>query len=546
MTERLSGELLRQKSIEAELTKRRLESRRFNMRGYSMNLREIPRDGTLAVESSKLVVKTVQNFKVLCRADNFIDDDDEMIESALLTLAASKRQKDRAPSSMILHRHMQNRDSQQFSLQQNSIVHQKLKGQADLDSAIFQVQVKEAPVPRPTSVLPNVNAKIAVSPSFLQLFDLDSSRSGRTNEYSSNHADSYRRSEVCTPVKVKNDKMATDQHQWVSVPERPDDFHLPVAKRRSRTNGIESASTFHASNPILELAAPYSKNYVENYKSKIRHSRLGAGNIFATKNLVRLERTRNKSGAVAYEETTQRQILTHDFTAFESQRSLTADSILVSSPSRGSQDDFAETFEREADTCAQNCEHGESQFDTTPIFFKEDSSTDMFEVIERERMLEQVQNMYANVSIPSRETKQHAGFKNGNVGNQRERNVFVSSQEYKALSDHSPIVKEAASLKSIHVVMPRNETRSTTEQGHKSVDTHSEIVRAANERVMNKANIAVANHYRMSVNILRPFESIVDVAQRYCTSPAARMAAKTSQHATPVAVMFASESLMNM
>lgn len=542
MTERLSGELLRQKSIEAELTKRRLESRRFNMRGYSMNLREIPKDGTLAVESSKLVVKTVQNFKVLCRADNFIDDDDEMIESALLNLAASKRQKDRAPSSMILHRHIQNRDSQQFSLQQNSIVHQKLKGQADLDSAIFQVQVKEAPAPRPTSVLPNVNAKIAVSPSFLQLFDLDSSRSGRTNEYSSNHADSYRRSEECTPVKVKHDKIATDQHQWVSVPERPDDFHLPVAKRRSKTIVIESASALHASNPTLELAAPYSKNYVENYKSKIRHSRLGAGNIFATKNLVRPERTRNKSGAVACEETTQRRISTPDFNEFESQRSLTADSILVSSPSRGSQDDFEETFEREADACAQNCDHNESQFDVTPIFLQED----MFEVIERERMLDQVQKMYANVSIPSRETKQHAGFKTGNVGNQRERNAFVSSQEFKALSNHSPIVKEAVSMKSIHVVMPRNETRSATEQGHKSASTHSETVRTANERVMLKGNIAVANHYRMSINILRPFESIVDVAQRYCTSPTARMAAKTSQHATPVAVMFASESLMNM
>jgi hypothetical protein len=546
MTAHLSGELLRQKSIEAELTKRRLQSRRFNMREYSMNLREIPKEGTLAVESSKLIVKTVQNFKVLCHADSIIDDDDEMIETALLNLATSKRQKDRAPSSMILHRHMQNHNPQHLFLQQNSIVHQKLKGQADLENGIFRVQVKEPSVSRPASVQSNnPNSKIAVAPTFLQLFDLESSRSSRTNECSVNHGESSRRLEVCTPVK---DKSIMHQHPWGDAPGRPVELYMPTAKRHSSRffAASELPKKSNPSSSTLELAAPYSKNYVENYMSKIRHSRLNSGHIATSKVAVRAETTRNYGSVLNDNGMTLNRISTPDSHSSRSQRLHTADSILVSTPSRGSQNDFDDSLGLDSPS-RQMFDNFDSAVDATSILMKQDNGLDSFEAMERERMLEQAQKTYAHDLMPLKDTMVRRVGKGSNVGYLRERYALATNREiHIAIAQESiNYVKEAASSKSLHVVMPRDETRIAIVQDQKAKITHSEILHAPYVRETNTANIAAPNHYRMSVNILRPFESIVEVAQKYCASPAARMVRKSSQHASPVAVMFTSSSMMS-
>ncbi len=513
-----------------------------------MNLRQLPTDGTLAVESSKLIVKTVQNFKVLCHADSIIDDDDEMIEFALLNLAASRRQKDRAPSSMILHRHMQNRDSQQFSPHQNSIVHQKLRGQSDLDNDFSRVNAKELPAARSETVLPNLTAKIAVAPTFLQLFDLDSSRTGRTNECSVNHEQPSMRIEVSTPV--RSARSAAEQFSYSMVPGCPDTVYMPAAKGKPRTPlaMYEHAQTRNYPSPIVELAAPYSKNYVENYKSKIRHSRLG--NLFGQlrhvgtpKNSVRPEHLRNRS-VENDADISQQQTSTPEFfppTFQRRDRLQSADSVLVSSPSQGSHFDSDGCLERDTET-AENCD---SPVDESHTSCKGEKYIDNFEEIERERMLEQVQKMYLDVPVDA--TMAKIGPERNIKRSQRESRLQTTDHEVlktKTIPDVFNSRKRGAASKSLTVMMPQNEA-SNAPARDPLVD-HSEVLEfSAKQSAKQPESIdrASQNHYRMSVNILRPFESIVEVAQRFC-APTTKTVLK-NQHSTPVAVMFASSSLMN-
>jgi hypothetical protein len=188
----------------------------------------------------------------------------------------------------------------------------------------------------------------------------------------------------------------------------------------------------------------------------------------------------------------------------------TAESVLLSTPSRASQDEFEDSTEGEEEIGSQR----DSQGHESPIFSTQDDELRPFELIERETMLEEAQKRYANILMPLKDTTvQHVGHKN----------------------------------KSLHVVMPRNEKHIATAQDYKATSTHPETLAhlPSRQREMKAGEIAVPSSYRMSVNILRPFESIVDVAQRYCASPGTKIVRKTRQHATPVAVMFASASLMN-
>ena len=511
-----------------------------------MNLRQLPTDGTLAVESSKLIVKTVQNFKVLCHADSIIDDDDEMIEFALLNLAASRRQKDRAPSSMILHRHMQNRDSQQFSPHQNSIVHQKLRGQSDLDNDFSRANAKELPVARSETVLPNLSAKIAVAPTFLQLFDLDSSRTGRTNECSVNQ--SSMRIEISTPV--RSARSAIEQFSCSNVPGCPDTVYMPAAKGKPRTPlaMYEHTQTCDHPSSSVELAAPYSKNYVENYKSKIRHSRLG--NLFGQlrhvgtpKNSVRPEHLRNRS-VENDADVSQQQTSTPEFfppTFQRRDRLQTADSVLVSSPSQGSHVDSDGCLERDTEI-AENCDNSVDESHTSR---KGEKLIDNFEEIERERMLEQVQKMYLDVPVDA--TMAKIGPERNIRRSQRESRLQTTDHEVLKTKPIQAVFnsrKRGAASKSLTVMMPHNEARNAPARDF--LAEHSEVFEFSAKQSAKQPEIidrASQNHYRMSVNILRPFESIVDVAHRSCV-PTAKMDLK-NQHSTPVAVMFASSSLMN-
>ncbi len=547
MRQRWTGEEMRQKSIEAELIKRRLQSRRFNMRGYSMNLRELPKDGTLAVGSSKLIVKTVQNLKVLCHADSIIDDDDEMIESALLNLAASRRQKDRAPSSMILHRHMNIRNSQEFYPQQNSIVHQKLKGQTDLENETLRVQMNESPAARPQSVLPNLTARVAVAPTFLQLFDLDSSRTGRTNEISVNHEQSSMRIEVHTPV--RSARSAIEQFSWGDAPICPADPCMPAAIRKSRTpiaaeRDYNGQSSHNLSSPVLELAAPYSKNYVENYKSKIRHSRLGPlfsqlRHISTPKNSVRPEQIRIDQGIKNDDKSAQQRMLTPDlqYEPFQPHdRHPSADSALVSSPSEDSRVDY---FERDSDLIVRNVE---SPIDASCTYYNEAKTTDQFEEMERERMLEQVQKMYSDVPFDT--TIETIGSKGGSLKSRWEDRAELRTLNNKNTQSASASRKKGAESKNITVVIPHNEDSSVYTRDRMAMITHSDAnLSKPSAKKPEFVDRASHSHYRMSVNILRPFETIVDIAQRHCASTDNRVT--KNQHATPVAVMFASSSLIN-
>jgi hypothetical protein len=554
MRQQLSGEQIRQRSIEAELTKRRLQSRRFNMRGYSMNLRELPNDGTLAVESSKLIVKTVQNFKVLCHADSMIDDDDDMIESALLNLAASKRQKDRAPSSMILHRHMHNRNLQEFYPHQNSIVHQKLKGQTDSDNQVPRVYMNEVHIARPESALPILTPKIAVAPTFLQLFDLDSSRTGRTNECSVNYEQSSMRIEVYTPVRsARSARSVIEQHSWSDAQFGLAGPHMPAAMGKSRTpiaapGAYNWLSPPQPASPVLELAAPYSKNYVENYKSKIRHSRLGPlfgqlRHVSTPKNAVRPEHVRNDEGIEVDTESAQHRMSTPDFPSQTFQRNSrlsSADSNLVSSPSEGSHVDY---FERDSE---MNARTDDSLIDASCTQYQEENTTDKFEEMERERMLEQVQKLYSDVPFDT--SIETTGPKRCGLNSERDNRARAG--EWRTSNSKNSHVSNAsrrkgAEFKSLTVKMPHNEDCSALARDHLDVNVHSSATLKSKPSVKKPEHDGVTSQiqYRMSVNILRPFESIVDIAQRHCASTANNRVTK-NQHATPVAVMLASPSLM--
>jgi len=484
-----SGENMRQRALEAELMNRRRESRRFGMQGYSRNLHEAPNEGSLTLESSKLVVANVQNRPVLCHAEHMIDDDD-VIATALQNLAASKRQKDRVPSAMILHRHLQKQN--QFLPRQNSIVHQKIKGQNDLENDTFYVHVRPQE-PKQEATLPNLNVKKAVASKFLQLFDLDSSRSGRTNEISGNYQDTSRRAEerVSTPVK--------GHFSWMHAPGQSGGYHMPLARLRSAKNskGLESS-------PILELAAPYSKNYVENYISKVRHSRLGANKPHESvpKQLVRSEKTRNGMGAIEHNAVITRQ------------RRQTAESVLCSSPSRGSQ--LSQENQDNVDDCVGEDRDEIVDFDAELPPLKDDDVPDPFERLERERMLEQVQQMYSDVSIQLEDLPDPA----------------------LEIVEHFSTRNVSAATKSIHVIMPYNEERI-------AIAGYTKVKKEArhHERVpVLIRSTPPQPPLRMSVNILRPFENIVEIAEKSCAFPAYTM--KRNQHHTPVAIMFGSPNLM--
>jgi hypothetical protein len=536
MRSHLSGEQMRQKSIEAELRKRRLQSNRFNMKGYSMHLRQLPKDGTLAVASSKLIVKNVQNFKVLCHAENMIDDDDAMIESALMSLAASKRQKDRAPSSMILHRHLQNQNYQQFSLQQNSIVHQKLQGKSDPETEIIQVLINNPAVSPPAPVVSTINdKKPLVTTTYLQLFDLDSSRSGRTNECCSGHAETSRRIEVYTPVKKM---LAGDQNLRMKTPDRPVGLLIPTLMARAAS---QSQNTYNPSSPILELAAPYSKNFVENYKSKIRHSRLGP--LFGSMQLQsvpRSERQVKSRGNSATANTLNQQelsLLDGTVSPFQKfQRLPTAESYLMSTPSRGSHNDSEDSFDGDIVFLEQI---NGGQVAETRSFGKADLDIDACEAIERERMLEQVQKMYSHVSIVKDAIKSKAVDPKRSMSHLRERltPMAESSKDCTATAEFKAVqsAKQTAALRNVHVVIPHNE----------ELFVPAKVPLAVDQYVKTPKTIAIVpSPYRMSVNILRPFESIVDIAQSQCISPFNMT--KNNHHSTPVEVMLASASILNL
>ncbi len=516
-----------------------------------MNLRELPNDGTLAVESSKLIVKTVHNLKVLCHADSIIDDDDEMIESALLNLAASRRQKDRAPSSMILHRHMHARNSQEFYPQQNSIVHQKLKGQTDLDNEMLRVHTKELPTDRSQSVLPNLTTKIAVAPTFLQLFDLDSSRTGRTNECSVYHEQSSMRIEVHTPVRTA--RSAIEKNSWNDVPFCPTGPCMPAALRKPRTplatTGQNWSSSQSPSSSVLELAAPYSKNYVENYKSKIRHSRLGhlygqlRRDVSTPKNPVRLEKVRNDRCVENDENPAQQRIPTSNFPSRTFQRHdgiVSEDSALVSSPS---EDSHVDCLERDSEMISRN---DDTLICADRSFCKEDVTSDPFEEMERERMLRQVQRMYSDV--PFEATLETIGSNGGALKYQRGERLEAAELRTlgtKCTQNLLASRRKGAESKILTVVMPYNEDFGASARSHMPINTNSEANISSKPGIVKPENVerVSENRYKMSVNILRPFESIVDMAQKQCTSTAIRVT--KNQHATPVAVMLASSSLMN-
>jgi hypothetical protein len=497
-----------------------------------MHLRQLPKDGTLAVASSKLIVKNVQNFKVLCHAENMIDDDDAMIEYALLNLAASKRQKDRAPSSMILHRHLQNQNYQQFSLQQNSIVHQKLKGKSDPETEIMQVHINNPAVSPPVPVVSTINEKKPlVTTTFLQLFDLESSRSGRTNECCSRHEETSRRNEVCTPVKKM---LAGDQVSRMKTPDRPVGLLMPALMART---AFQSQKTFNPSSPILELAAPYSKNFVENYKSKIRHSRLGP--LFGSmqpKSALESERqvkSRGNSATVNQQELSLLDGTESPFQKFY--RLPTAESYLMSTPSRGSHNDSEDSFDRDIVFFEQI---NDGQVAETRSFGKADLEIDACEAIERERMLEQVQKMYSHVSIVKDAIKSKAVDPKRSMSHFRERLApmaessidCAATAEFKAVKS----TKQTATLRNVHVVIPHNEEHFVPAKDPLAIDQY----------VKTRKTIATApSPYRMSVNILRPFESIVDIAQSQCISPFNMT--KNNHHSTPVEVMFASASILN-
>ena len=549
MRSHLSGEQMRQKSIEAELTKRRLQSNRFNMKGYSMHLRQLPKDGTLAVASSKLIVKNVQNFKVLCHAENMIDDDDAMIECALLNLAASRRHKDRAPSSMILHRHLQNQNNQQFSLQQNSIVHQKLKGKTDPEMQIMQVHVNNSVATNPAVSTVN-DTKPLVSTTFLQLFDLDSSRSGRTNECYARHEESSRRIEVHTPVK---EIMATDQALRMNAPERPVGVLMPTLMTRTE---FQSRKAFNPSSPILELAAPYSKNFVENYKSKIRHSRLGP--FFG--NMQPKSAPKSDRQVKCYENVQDKEVNRHfqqelsplDGTASPFQRFQrlpSAESVLVSTPSRGSQNDSEYGFDRDAAIPDQTYEGHvvETRPNSHGNWKEADVEMEACDALERERMLEQVQKMYSHVSILKDTTKSEAIGPKRSMSHLRERlePMAESSMHFAATAEYEAVksTKQTSSLRNLHVVIPHNEERLLPAKVPLAVDQRVKSVRATRQGRMPETIAAPPSPYRMSVNILRPFESIVDLAQSQCASPFSMIA--NNHHSTPVEVMFASANILN-
>jgi hypothetical protein len=533
---------MRQKSIEAELTKRRLQSNRYNMKGYSMHLRQLPKDGTLAVASSKLIVKNVQNFRVLCHAENMIDDDDAMIECALLNLAASRRHKDRAPSSMILHRHLQNQNNQQFSLQQNSIVHQKLKGKTDPETEIMQVHINNSVATNPPVSTVN-DTKPLVTTTFLQLFDLDSSRSGRTNECYARHEESSRRIEVYTPVK---EMMATDQALRMNAPDRPVGVLMPTLMTRTE---FQLRKAFNPSSPILELAAPYSKNFVENYKSKIRHSRLGPlfGNMqpkSAPKSDIRQVKCRENVQDKEVNRYFQQELSPLDGAASPFQRFQrlpTAESILVSTPSRGSQNDSEYGFGRDTPIPDQTYE---GHIVETRPNWEADLEMEACEALEREHMLEQVQNMYSHVSILKDTTKSQATGPKRSMSHLQERLApmaessmnFATTAEYEAVKS----TKQTSSFRNLHVVIPHNEDRLLPAKVPLAVD---KTVRATKQSRMPETIAALPSPYRMSVNILRPFESIVDLAQSQCASPFGMT--KNNHHSTPVEVMFASANILN-
>jgi hypothetical protein len=498
-----SGEHMRQRVIEAELLRRRRESRRFGMQGYSKNLHEVPNEGSLALESSKLVVATVQNRPVLCPAEYMMDDDDMMV-SVLQNLAASKRQKDRVPSAMILHRHLQKHDPHQFVPRQDTIVHQKIKGLNELENDAFYVHV-QAKEQNPISTLPNISEKKAVASKFLQLFDLDSSRTGRTNEISVNHPDTSRRDTVSTPVKGS---LAAEQFSWASAPGRSAGYHMPLARLASANNRKSLESS-----PVLELAAPYSKNYVENYMSKVRHSRLGANRpvVSIPKELVRNEKATN--GACGIEDDTF--VTSH-------QRWQTADSVPHSSPSRTTQDNLDDHVweERDCDTADLGTE--------SPL--KEEDALDPFERLERERMLEQVQKMYSDVPIQLLDPTD--AFPDGT---------------------HAPRRNISTATKSLHVVMPSNQNEErVANSGYAEVKKTARHLERTPLSIGNRMKNSTApaaqpktypsSPLRMSVNIMRPFESMVNIAEKSAAFPT--NASKRNQHRTPIAIMFGGPNLM--
>jgi hypothetical protein len=538
-----NGEQWQQRFVEAELIKRRLQSSRFNMKGYSMNLRHPPSDDeSLAVKSNKLVVKSVQSFKVLCPADNSTDFDEDMIENALLNFASSKRQKDRAPSSIILHRHLQHQNSQQFSLQQNTVVHQKLKGQNETEDAAFKIFISPQSDVRHASALPTIrNEKIALSPSILHLFDMDSSRSGRTNEHSNSvpHEDCSSRIEIRTPVKEKN---VIQECLWNNAPGKPGGMHMPW-KRNNASQKPREQTRFQASNPVLELAAPYSKNYVENYKSKIRHSRLGAMIADFHRESTHPSDARNSAfGAIynsgncdadafksaARNRRPQNEVVSSQYC--ESQRMHSADSNLVSSPSQESHGylDVCETVE----TFAGNhiCDS------------QEELEVDSFEVMEREHMLQQVQKMYSCSSMPIAVSKAPRIGSRKSMNRQQERRALSAGPELNYGKGHP--FKNTADHRSLHVIVPHNEDVALAESSREHSEVQNTSLESKNIRPVGKSPLLPknANAFQMSINILRPFESIVDEAQR-CRTPLTENT-KKKQHSTPIAVMFASKFLM--
>jgi hypothetical protein len=116
---------------------------------------------------------------------------------------------------------------------------------------------------------------------------------------------------------------------------------------------------------------------------------------------------------------------------------------------------------------------------------------------------------------------------------------FATTAEYEAVKS----TKQTSSLRNLHVVIPHNEDRLLPAKVPLAVDERAKTVRATKQSRMPETIAALPSPYRMSVNILRPFESIVDLAQSQCASPFSMTT--NNHHSTPVEVMFASANILN-